>query len=424
MKQKYPLRARNETGDTTIDIQEFVVPDSAITSGSGVVSIAAATGDVTGPASATDNAITRFNGTTGKTVQNSAAFVDDNGNVYAPNVAPGLVSVVSSGTPIALVVASKGTQVITGSTAQTITLPVVTTLPQIGFAYRIINDSTQSITVNSSGGNLVQTITTGNRADIVCTLLTGTSAASWAAISFAGGGVTNSAGANVVTKSDGTNLVASLITDDGTDQTISPPAGGSVVLQQAATPTDDILKILDSGANKFFSISADGSVTIANQGFDPLFRVTDLNGRQFDLDVANGRFVIGNLLQFGWINPGTLAIDATFVRHAAGVIRSTTDGASTISSLIGGGAAVASATVLPVPTGRVFHVTGTTDITSITSTNFVSGAVITLIFDDILTFTDGNNLKLAGNFTTAANSTISLIFDGTNWFETSRSVNA
>lgn len=37
----------------------------------------------------------------------------------------------------------------------------------------------------------------------------------WAAISS--GGITNSAGANVITKSDGTNLVASILTDDGTN---------------------------------------------------------------------------------------------------------------------------------------------------------------------------------------------------------------
>jgi hypothetical protein len=36
-------------------------------------------GDVTGPASATDNAIARYDGTTGKIIQNSAATVDDNG---------------------------------------------------------------------------------------------------------------------------------------------------------------------------------------------------------------------------------------------------------------------------------------------------------------------------------------------------------
>lgn len=41
---------------------------------------AAGTGDVIGPASATDNAITRFDGTTGKLIQNSTATIDDNGN--------------------------------------------------------------------------------------------------------------------------------------------------------------------------------------------------------------------------------------------------------------------------------------------------------------------------------------------------------
>lgn len=40
------------------------------------------TGDVVGPASATDNAIVRFNGTTGKSVQNGTATIDDNGTVY------------------------------------------------------------------------------------------------------------------------------------------------------------------------------------------------------------------------------------------------------------------------------------------------------------------------------------------------------
>lgn len=38
-------------------------------------------GDVIGPASSTDNALVRFNGTTGKSVQNSSATIDDNGNL-------------------------------------------------------------------------------------------------------------------------------------------------------------------------------------------------------------------------------------------------------------------------------------------------------------------------------------------------------
>ena len=41
----------------------------------------------------------------------------------------------------------------------------------------------------------------------------------------------------------------------------------------------------------------------------------------------------------------------------------------------------------------------------------------------VLTFTDGSNLKLAGNFVTTADDTITLAYDGTNWYEICRSVN-
>jgi hypothetical protein len=51
---------------------------------SGVVTLLAsssgASGDVVGPASATDNAIARFDGTTGKLIQNSAVTIGDTGN--------------------------------------------------------------------------------------------------------------------------------------------------------------------------------------------------------------------------------------------------------------------------------------------------------------------------------------------------------
>lgn len=86
------------------------------------------------------------------------------------------------------------------------------------------------------------------------------------------------------------------------------------------------------------------------------------------------------------------------------------------------GADVASDAAI-VPTGNLFHVTGTTTITSITSTGITAGTEITIIFDGILTFTDGSNLVLAGDFVTTANDTITLKFDGVSWFETSRSVN-
>lgn len=86
------------------------------------------------------------------------------------------------------------------------------------------------------------------------------------------------------------------------------------------------------------------------------------------------------------------------------------------------GAIVASATAI-VPSGSSFHVSGTTNITSITATAVPSGTTLYIIFDGVLTFTDGNNLKLAGNFVTTGDDTITLVFDGTNFYEVARSVN-
>lgn len=86
------------------------------------------------------------------------------------------------------------------------------------------------------------------------------------------------------------------------------------------------------------------------------------------------------------------------------------------------GADVASAGTITA-TGNSFHVTGTTTITSVSGTFIEAGSVVTIIFDGALTFTDGSNLKLAGNFSTTADATITLQYDGTNWYEITRSTN-
>ena len=146
---------------------------------------------------------------------------------------------------------------------------------------------------------------------------------------------------------------------------------------------------------------------------------------RFRMAGAGGTFEIGSTSQIQWYSGTTIGAgsqDTSIHRYAAGVVRFG-DAGSGIRGLQGGGAAVASATALPLPTGRVFHVTGTTTITSITSTDFAAGAVITLIFDGILTFTDGSNLKLNGNFVTSADDTITLVYDGSNWYEMCRSAN-
>jgi len=71
-------------------------------------------------------------------------------------------------------------QLFTGATTQTITLPVTSTLGT-GWSFHIVNNSTGSLTVNSSGGNLVATIIAGLSAMITCIGTTLTTAADWEA---------------------------------------------------------------------------------------------------------------------------------------------------------------------------------------------------------------------------------------------------
>ena len=83
----------------------------------------------------------------------------------------------------------------------------------------------------------------------------------------------------------------------------------------------------------------------------------------------------------------------------------------------------ASAASLTLPVGAdAIVVTGTTTITSISAAGNAR-RVVTLNFTGALTVTDGSNLKLAGNFVTTGDDTLTLYCDGTNWFEIARAVN-
>ena len=76
--------------------------------------------------------------------------------------------------------ASTFNQVFTGSTTQTIVLPVTSTLSQ-GWTYQVFNNSTGNLLVQSSGGNSILTVLPNTSAEFVCILTSGTTAASWSA---------------------------------------------------------------------------------------------------------------------------------------------------------------------------------------------------------------------------------------------------
>lgn len=73
---------------------------------------------------------------------------------------------------------SNSVQEFTGVTTQTIVMPVVSTL-SLGQQFQIINRSTGNLTVNSSGGNLIETIKPSSNSWLTVVLITGTTAASW-----------------------------------------------------------------------------------------------------------------------------------------------------------------------------------------------------------------------------------------------------
>jgi hypothetical protein len=71
-------------------------------------------------------------------------------------------------------------QFFTGTTTQTVLLPVTSTLT-LGRTFQVVNLSTGIVTVQSSGANTITTVYPGEKAVFTCILLTGTTGASWSA---------------------------------------------------------------------------------------------------------------------------------------------------------------------------------------------------------------------------------------------------
>jgi hypothetical protein len=84
-------------------------------------------------------------------------------------------------------------------------------------------------------------------------------------------------------------------------------------------------------------------------------------------------------------------------------------------------AEVASANPLTLPNGRLIKVSGAVEIKKIAVAPM--GTTVTLLFASTPKVVDGENLKLSANLEATADDTLTLVCDGTNWFEIARSVN-
>jgi hypothetical protein len=114
---------------------------------------------------------------------NAALALDANSNLTVNNLLEGYATTATAAGTTTLTVASTYQQFFTGSTTQTLVMPVTSTLV-LGQAFWVQNLSTGAVTVNSSGSNAILVLAGGTSALFTCILTSGTSAASWSATYF------------------------------------------------------------------------------------------------------------------------------------------------------------------------------------------------------------------------------------------------
>lgn len=119
-----------------------------------------------------------FRALVGADLPTSSVLRDTNLNIAVNNIDYGYSTVATAAGTTTLTAASPYYLYFTGSTTQTVVMPVTSTLAA-GLSYHICNNSTGNITVNSSGGNLIGTILPGTTIHITCIGTTLTTAADW-----------------------------------------------------------------------------------------------------------------------------------------------------------------------------------------------------------------------------------------------------
>lgn len=129
------------------------------------------------------------------TAPTASAFAgwDANSNLSSRNLIEGYSSTATAAGTTTLTVASNFQQYFTGTSTQTVVMPVTSTLV-LGQQYLITNLSTGVVTVNSSGSNLIQTMAPGTTLELACILTSGTTAASWSAVYTTNSGTSSGSG--------------------------------------------------------------------------------------------------------------------------------------------------------------------------------------------------------------------------------------
>lgn len=169
------LNRITSTGGSTpvIDISASYVGQSSITTLGTITS-----GVWTGTTIAIANGGTQVTSVTTAPAATAFAGWDANKNLSANNHIEGYATTATGAGTTTLTVLSAYQQFFTGSTTQTVLLPVTSTLV-LGQAFLIVNNSSGVVTVQSSGSNTITAMAASTVAVFTCILTSGTTAASW-----------------------------------------------------------------------------------------------------------------------------------------------------------------------------------------------------------------------------------------------------
>lgn len=229
---------------------------------------------------------TNMSGQTTPTASTVAAW-DANKNLSAVNLIEGYTTTATAAGTSTLAVGSNFLQYFTGSTTQTVVLPVASTLV-LGQQFQIVNNSSGVVTVQSSGANTIQAMASGTYSTFTCILTSGTTAASWAnsyaTTSAAVSGATPTVAGIVTTfvptiasavkavssanytglTTDGYDTI--LFTTSSSNRTFTTPAvansaGRKFRIQKADTASGNVTLVLADG-----SLIGPASLTCSSQG--------------------------------------------------------------------------------------------------------------------------------------------------------------
>lgn len=220
----------------------------------------------------------------------TGSFVGSSGSTLTnTNLTLGFATTATAAGTTILTVTSAQIQEFTGSTTQTVRMPVTSTLT-VGHQYYIINNSSGVVTIQSSGANTIQSLAANTSCLLTVVLTSGTTAASWQSAYITDGGLSPPGPAGTVLWSDGSAWIPTTATypNVATSTGTQLRADGTNWVPSTATWADtySLNTILYASSANTITGLASANRAVMTTGATGIPVMTALN--------ANGQLIIGS----------------------------------------------------------------------------------------------------------------------------------